>query len=282
MMKRRIVLCLASVAMMSLSATVPTAAAQAQQGAAPATPADGRTTVPRTANGKPDLSGVWLAGGFALLLGEEEAAKIRRADAAIGRPVFQQEPPPYRPEAAAKRQAYLDRRGIDDPMARCLLSGVPRITVRPLPFEIIQLPDRVVILYEVHHAFRIIPTDGRPHPDDLEPSYLGDSVGHWEGDTLVVDVVGFNTDTWLAGVGTIHSDKLRVTERYTRDTADTVVYDVTIEDPEVFTKPWKQQAIFRLRPGERIREYECIENNEDIVRWEKLLETDPAFKTPRP
>jgi hypothetical protein len=75
---------------------------------------------------------------------------------------------------------------------------VPRITVRPLPFEIVQLANRVIILYEIHHAFRIIPTDGRPHPDDVEPSYLGDSVAHWEGDTLVVDVTGFNDKTWLA------------------------------------------------------------------------------------
>jgi len=238
--------------------------------------------IPRTADGKPDLSGVWLGGGFGLLLGEQEAAEIRKADAAAKRPAFQQDPPPYKPEAAARRQYYLDRRGVDDPMAKCLLSGVPRITVRPLPFEIIQLPNRVVILYEVHHAFRIIPTDGRPHPDDHEPSYLGDSVARWEGDTLVVDVVGFNTGTWLAGVGTIHSEKLRVTERYTRDTFDTIVYDVTMEDPEVFTKPWKQQAILRLLPKERIREYECIENNEDIQRWEKLLQNDPALRAPEP
>jgi hypothetical protein len=151
---------------------------------------------------------------------------------------------------------------------------VPRITVRPLPFEIIQQPNRVVILYEVHHAFRFIPTDGRGHPDDMEPSYLGDSIGHWEGDTLVVDVTGFNTNTWLVGVGTIHSEKLRVTERYTRDTHDTIIYEATMEDPEVLTKPWKQYATLRLKPGERIREYECIENNEDIQRFEKLLQTE--------
>jgi hypothetical protein len=99
-------------------------------------------------------------------------------------------------------------------------------------------------------------------------------VARWEGDTLVVDVTGFNDKTWLAGVGTIHSEKLRVTERYRRDTFETIVYDVTMEDPEVFTKPWHQQETFRLRPNERIREYECIENNEDIVRWEKLLESE--------
>ena len=231
--------------------------------------------VPRTADGKPDLSGVWVGGGFALLFGDAELEAIKQYDAAAGRkPLPPPEPPPYKPEAEKKRQEFLARKGIDDPMARCLLSGVPRITVRPLPFEIIQQPHRVVILYEVHHAFRFIPTDGSPHPDDIEPSYLGDSIGHWEGDTLVVDVTGFNTNTWLVGVGTFHSEQLRVTERYTRDTHDTIIYEATMEDPEVLTKPWKQYATLRLRPGERIREYECIENNEDIQRFEKLLQTD--------
>ena len=263
-------LCAAVVASLALAS----ASANAQQ----ASPPGGQRPVPRTADGKPDLSGVWIGGGFGLLFGEEEAEAVRKADAAAGRrPLPPPEPPPYKPDAAAKRQEYLARRGIDDPMARCLLSGVPRITVRPLPFEIIQLPERVVILYEVHHAFRIIPTDGRPHPDDIEPSYLGDSVARWDGDTLVVDVIGFNTSTWLAGVGTIHSEKLRVTERYTRDTYSTIAYEATMEDPEVFTKPWTQYATLRLLPGERIREYECIENNEDIVRWEKLLQTDPSL-----
>src|SRR5688572_23334890 len=230
--------------------------------------------IPRTADGKPDLSGVWVAGTQPLLLGEQESARLRAADAAAGRPAFRREPPPYKPEFEAKRLEFVARRGVDDPMARCLLSGVPRVTTRPLPFQIVQTKDLVVILYEAHHAFRIIPTDGRPHPDDLEPSYLGDSVARWEGDTLVVDVIGFNDKTWLAGVGTIHSEKLRVTERYRRDTYDTIIYDVTMEDSEVFTKPWHMQETFRLRPNERIREYECIENNEDIVRWEKLLETE--------
>jgi hypothetical protein len=145
----------------------------------------------------------------------------------------------------------------------------------------IQLPDRLIILYEIHHAFRIIPTDGRGHPDDLEPSYLGDSVAHWEGDTLVVDVTGFNDKTWLAGVGSIHSEQLRVTERYTRDTFDTIRYQVTMEDPVVFTKPWHMEETFRLRPNERIREYECIESNEDIVRFEKLLQDDPLYRKPQ-
>ena len=234
--------------------------------------------VPRTVDGKPDLSGIWIAGGIALLFGEDEARRIAAADKAAGRPAPPpREPPPYKPEADKKRQEYLARRGIDDPMARCLISGVPRISFRPLPFQILQMPDQMVFLYETHHAFRVIPTDGRPHPEDMEPSYLGDSVAHWEGDTLVVDVTGFNTKTWLIGVGTVHSEKLRVTERYTRDSYNTIRYQATMDDPEVFTKPWNAEEIFRLRPGERIREYECIENNEDLQRIEKLLQNESVF-----
>ena len=157
---------------------------------------------PRSADGKPDLSGIWIAtGALRLMAGEAEVAAARQSDIDEGRPAPRTEPPPYKPEAEKQRQYFLDRRGIDDPMARCLISGVPRISFRPLPFQIIQMPDQMVFLYETHHAFRVIPTDGRPHPEDMEPSYLGDSVAHWEGDTLVVDVTGFNTKTWLIGVG---------------------------------------------------------------------------------
>jgi len=233
--------------------------------------------VPRTADGRPDLSGIWIAtSALGLLEGMEAVQAARAADREAGRSLPQPEPPPYKPEAEALRQRYLDRQGIDDPMSRCLLSGVPRINTRPLPFEIVQLPDRVIMLYEVHHAFRIIPTDGRPHPEDLEPTYLGDSVGRWEGDTLVVEVVGFNDDTWLAGTGTHHSEEMRVIERYTRDSADTILYEAVIDDPVVFEKPWRMYDIFRLRPNERIREYECIESNEDIVRFEELLRSGGA------
>jgi hypothetical protein len=255
-----------------LLAALAAGAAGAQPAGSAAKAAD--KPVPRV-NGKPDLSGTWIPGSTLLLFeGEESVAAARAYDTAHGRAAPPPpEPPPYKPDAEKQRQYYLARRGIDDPMARCLLSGVPRIMFRPLPFEIVQLPNRVLILYEIHHAFRIIPTDGTPHPDDLEPSYLGDSIGHWEGDTLVVDVTGFNDKSWLQGVGTVHSEQLRVTERYTRDTFETIRYEVTIEDPETLTKPWHMQDTMRLRPEERLREYECIESNEDIGRFEELLKT---------
>lgn len=281
-MNRRIPGLLAVVALVVavVGAVVGAAASRPASAQTGASPSSGSRPVPRAADGKPDLSGVWIAGGLQLLIGAEAVAAIQKADAAAGRPAPpRREPPPYKPEAEARRLAYVARRGIDDPMARCLLSGVPRITARPLPIQIVQTPGQIVLLYEVHHAFRIIPTDGRPHPDDSEPSYLGDSVGRWEGDTLVVDVTNFNTNTWLAGVGTIHSEKLRVTERYTRDTHDTIVYQATMEDPEVFTKPWQQHETFRLRPGERIREYECIENLDDLLKIEQHRKETP-FKQP--
>jgi hypothetical protein len=237
---------------------------------------------PRTADGKPDMSGIWVATGALLLFeGEEAFAAARAADAAAGRPPGNSnETPPYKPEAEAQRQYFLSRRGIDDPMAQCLLTGVPRINFRPLPFEIVQLPDRVIMLYEIHHAFRIIPADGREPPEDAEPSYLGESVGRWEGDTFVVDVTSFNTQTWLTGVGTIHTEDLKVTERYTRDSHDTIRYEVTMEDPAVLTKPWTLRETFRLRPDERIREYECIESNEDLVRFQQLLQEQTTETIP--
>lgn len=238
--------------------------------------------IPRTADGRPDLSGIWIAtGALALLEGPDALRAAREADAAAGYEQPENEPPPYKPEAEARRQRFLDRQGIDDPMARCLLTGVPRINFRPLPFEIVQLPERIIMLYEIHHAFRIIPTDGRPHPDYIEPTYLGEPVGHWEGDTLIVEVIGFNDKTWLAGTGTWHSEELRVTERYRRISKDTLAYEVVMDDPVVFTKPWRMYETFRLRPDERLREYECIESNEDIVRFERMLESgEEAFVEP--
>jgi hypothetical protein len=237
--------------------------------------------VPRTADGHPDLSGVWQGGSLSFAVGIENAKKAGQSAAeATGKPSYrpgQVNPPPYQPWAAAKRQEYLARKGIDDPIGRCLLPGVPRITAMPMPIQISQTPGQVIILYEAFHGFRVIPADGRKHPDDIDPSFLGDSVAHWEGDTLVVDVNGFNDKTWLAGVGTIHTDALHVMERYTRSAFDRINYDVIMEDPKALTQPWVQHSMLYLRPGERLREYECGENNEDILRYEKLLKGEKVY-----
>jgi len=230
--------------------------------------APAKPPVPRTADGKPDFSGVWQGGNLSFAVGNENAARLGPAGipAAPAKP----EPMPYTEAAAEIRQGFLDRRGIDDPMARCLMVGVPRITTMPMPFQITQTKDQVLFLYESFHAFRIVPMN-KPHPEDVDSSFMGDSVGTWDGDTLVVDVIGFNDKTWLGGVGTIHSEKLHVTERFTRTDFDTILYEVKLEDPVVFTKPYNQRASIRLRAGDRVREYECGENNEDIVRFEEML-----------
>ena len=157
------------------------------------------------------------------------------------------------------------RRLIDDPSGRCLLVGVPRITSMPLPIKIVQTKDEVIFLYETFHAFRVIPTDGRGHPDDIDPSFMGDSVGRWEGDTLVVDVIGFNDKTWLgAGGATLHTDALHVIERYRRVDMGHLQVDLTFEDPGTFTKPFHNHSTWTLAPGEEIEEYVCNENNRDV------------------
>jgi hypothetical protein len=243
--------------------------------------------VPRTAEGHPDMSGVWQGGGasgLAFAVGSENAKAARPGDTSVASAPAAVVPsrvkPPYQDWMLPKIQELRDRRNIDDPSARCLLVGVPRITAMPLPIKIIQTKDEITFLYETFHAFRVIPTDGRKHPDDIDPSFLGDSVGHWEGDTLVVDVIGFNDKTWLgAGGATLHTDALHVIERYKRVDYDTITYEVTIDDPKAFTKTWSTAPSFlSLRPGERLHEYECIENNEDIVRFEQLLKDPSLFE----
>jgi hypothetical protein len=150
------------------------------------------------------------------------------------------------------------------------------------PQQIVQTPTTIVILYEYMHTFRVISLDV-PHPDDLLPSYMGNSVARWEGDTLVVDVIGFNDKTWLAGTGTFHSEALHVVERYTRVSKDRIDYEVTMEDPNVLTKPWRLTSSLMLREGTRVQEYICAENNLDPDRYERLLEQGVDFtRTPDP
>lgn len=153
----------------------------------------------------------------------------------------------------------------DDPEGFCLPPGVPRMMYTPYPTEIFQLPDRILFIYEGGaHVWRIIWMDGRKHPADPNPTYLGDSIGHWEGDTLVVDVVGFNERTWLDAAGHPHGEKLHVIERYTRPNMNTLRLEATIEDPDYYTRPWTVVTTATWRPGQELLEYICQENNKDL------------------
>jgi hypothetical protein len=256
------------------------------QDAAKTAPAP-KPPVPRTTDGHPDLSGVWQGGGasgLAFAIGSNNAKAARPGDATVASApaavVRGSVKPPYQDWILPKVEEIRNRRNIDDPQSRCLLVGVPRITNEPLPIKIIQTKDEITFLYETFHAFRVIPTDGRKHSDDIDPSFMGDSVAHWDGDTLVVDVIGFNDKTWIgAGGATLHTEALHVIERYTRVDYDTITYEVTIDDPKAFTRVWSPAPSFlSLRPGERLHEYECIENNEDIVRFEQLLKNPSLFE----
>jgi hypothetical protein len=246
-----------------------------------------KSPVPRAPDGKPDLTGVWQGGstqrgtweetnrGFGVGgTGRDAAAPVALSsnDRPAGR-----EGAPYQPWAAQKVLEAYNRRGIDDPTSLCLPAGVPRIvTLGLFPQQIIQTPTQIVMLYEYMNVFRVIPLNAK-HPDDLLPSYMGNSVGHWEGDTLVVDVIGFNDKTWLSGTGTFHTDALHVTERYTRVDKDQINYEVAIEDPNVLTKPWTLHSTIMLREGTRLEEFVCAENNIDPDRYEKLLKDGVKF-----
>ena len=238
-------------------------------------------------DGKPDLTGVWQGGSTIRGSWEEANRGVgvggsgRDPAAAVAlssndRPAGR-EGAPYQPWAAQKVLEAYNRRGIDDPTGQCLPAGIPRTVMLGLfPQQIVQTPTQIIMLYEYMNVFRVIPLNAK-HPDDLIPSYLGNSVGRWEGDSLVVDVTGFNDKTWLAGTGTFHTDALHITERFTRVNKDQINYEVTMEDPNVLTKPWRLTSTLMLREGSRLEEYVCAENNIDLDRYEKLLKDGVKF-----
>jgi hypothetical protein len=267
-----------SFAVLALAALIAFPATIAAQQNSP----DASKNIPRMPDGHPDMTGVWQGGSNRIGTWEEAnadggfvAGKAPITPFAVKTP---NPPPPYQDWAQKKVLESYNRRGVDEPMVRCLPPGVPRTTLMGLfPMQIVQTPKMVVMLFEVFHEFRLIPIDGK-HPDDLDPSYMGDSVGRWEGDTLVVDVTGFNDKTWLSGVGTIHSEKLHVVEKFTRVDMNTILYEDTVEDPVVFTGPWTRHGTIMLRPGTRLQEYECVENNEDLQRYNEMMNDESTFR----
>jgi hypothetical protein len=173
---------------------------------------------------------------------------------------------PFQPWAAAVYDYNSANMSKYDPEGYCLPPGGPRMLATPYPMEIIQQPEhkRIIMIFEgATHIWREIHMDGRPHPkgDDLNPTYLGHAVGHWQQDTLVVDVVGFNEGTWLDYFGHPHTDLLHVVERYSRPNKNTLHYEATIDDPGAYTKPFTVAWDIPWDATDELKEYICQENN---------------------
>jgi hypothetical protein len=222
----------------------------------PFRPGDKAGKIPRTRDGKPDLSGIWQARTLAAW----DIVKHRGDYGLPGGPgIVEGDQIPYQDAAVQKRQ-QLAKNLYNDPQARCQLPGVPRITYMPFAFEILQTPARIHVAYEYAHAWRIFYLDRTSHPG--AESWDGHSIGHWEGDTLVVDVAGLNDKTWLDMAGDFHSNQLHVTERYTPIDANTIWYEATLEDPKVYTRPWKMRLPLHRQAGNfELMEYECSEDD---------------------
>ncbi len=200
---------------------------------------------PRTADGKPDLSGVWNTDRPFVV---DITGALKKGETL-----------PIKPEARNRMREHLSK---DDPEAQCLPTGVPRLA--PYPMKYLQMPKLFVILFEGNiHSYRQIFLDRTEHPKDLNPSWYGDSIGHWEGDTLVVDTVGFNDLSWFDFAGHPHTEQLHTIERFRRPDLGHIDYEVTIDDPGAYTKPFTLYGLFPLMQGE-IMEYICQENNRDV------------------
>jgi hypothetical protein len=228
--------------------------------------------VQRRVGGKPDFNGIWQVLNSA-------SWNIQDHNGELGVPpglgVVEGNEIPYRPEALAKKQEnYANRATADPTEANCYLPGVPRATYMPFPFKITHTPTHIAISYEWSHAMRPIVMDGSPHPETPEENWMGISRGRWDGDTLVVDVRNFNDQTWFDHAGNHHSEQLRVTERYTMIDADHINYEATIEDPKVFTRPWKMSMpLYRRKEANaRLLEYECV-----YYLQEKVYKDAPFF-----
>jgi hypothetical protein len=222
--------------------SIQTPAARGRGGRGPAVP---QGPTPRLADGKPDFSGVWrpdngLVGDISRILKPGDQIVLK-------------------PEMVNMMKT---RKAGEDPEANCLPTGVPRQA--PYPWTIASAPGRIFFLFEGNiHSYRQIFMDGRQHPKDPDPTWYGHSIGHWEGDTLVVDTVGFNDRFWFDFAGHPHTEKLHTIERYTRTNLGTLRQEVMIEDPGAYEKPFTLMATNRLDPNGEIMEYICQENNQD-------------------
>jgi len=248
--------------------------------------------IPRLPDGKPDLNGIWQVlneANFDLEAHDARPALALRPGPYGPVPVKEVLPLgavgavpgslgvveggtiPYRPEALEQKKKNQENWINSDPEIKCYLPGVPRATYMPYPFQILQSASKVFFAYEYAGAVRdILMEDPGPAPLD---SWMGQSVGHWEGDTLVVDVTGFNDSTWFDRAGNFHSSALHVVERYTPTSREVIQYEATIEDPDVFTRPWKisMPLYRRLEKNAQLLDFKCVEFVEELLygQWRK-------------
>jgi hypothetical protein len=252
-------------------------AAICEQAPAQQTRPVGAASIPRTADGKPNLQGIWQARSRAAYDLLDHAAKHGMP---AGKSVVEGGQIPYQPWAAAKKlENYVNRQNLD-PLGKCYMPGVPRIMYMDFPFQIFQTPEHVAIAFEWSQVYRLIYTNGKPPLHEGFESWMGNSRGRWEGDTLVVEIKDHNDKTWFDMAGNFHSDALRVTERYTLLDADSIQYEATIEDPKVFTRPWKITVpLLRHKNMDRILEYQCQAEAEEASGD---FERDPRTWYPDP
>ena len=229
---------------------------------------------PRLADGTPDFRGIWQSRTAAYINIEG-----RPADSGAGAAKsIVVDPPdgkiPYLPDALKQRDKNYRERATADPANNCFQAGVPRTSLLPTPFQFVQSAGHLAIVYTDDHAYRIVLPSLIPHDDGID-FFMGDSRGHWEGNTLVVDVTDLGDQTWLDGAGNYHSDHLHVVERYTMAGPDTMKYEATLDDPSVYAKPWTIRLIlYRDKsPDARIAEDECIDGPDGV--WHHVSPTDP-------
>jgi hypothetical protein len=212
-------------------------------------------TIPRLPNGRPDFSGIWETLSAAEFDLEPHST---RKDAPPSAGVVEGGVIPYLPEALKKRQQNFERRHIDDPRLKCWTLGTPRGIYYREPFQIFQRDRDLTIVFQFGHSVRTIHTNGTGHPLETgQEFWMGDSRGHWEGDTLVVDVVDFTEETWLDRSGNFHSTDLHVVERWKFIDANTIEYRATLEDPKVFSRPWTLSVLLHRH---REPKFQLIEN----------------------
>ena len=226
---------------------------------------------PRMSDGKPDLSGIWFAG----TIGRPSAWSRTRPERIVEDPV------PFRPEIAAKLKSMSRAEmAAADPTVNCLPRGVPGMfTMNPHPSELVTKPGTFIQLVEAGNQWRKVHTDKRPHPEYPDPLFNGNSSAWWEGDTLIIDSVGFDERTWISGNGWYHSDELRVVERVRRPSLNYLEYQFTITDPKVLTKTWTSgwRKFSLAQVDQQLLENYCT-NEQNSEQFQKLVEQEQGGK----